>query len=118
VCALVLRFSSFALSNRETRTQPWQHKGDQAGRDFFLIYIYIFRKKNEKRLVADAEETSATAVVAFVLSMHYYDAQILSCFNPPSLVLLPSTRLPFLFFSFFSLFFLPPFPSFSYSLLE
>jgi hypothetical protein len=46
--------------------------------------------------------------------MYYYDAQILSRFNPSSLVLLPSTRFPFLFFSFFflSLFFsFPFFPS-------
>jgi hypothetical protein len=115
VCAFVLRFSSFALSNRDETTQPWQHKGDQVGRDFFL-YIYFSKKEKRETVVADAEATPATAVVAFVLSMHYYHAQILSRFNPPSLVLLPSTRFPFLFFLSSLFFSFPSFPS--YSLFE
>jgi hypothetical protein len=115
VCALVLRFSSFALWNREARTQPWQHNGDQVGREFFFD-IYFSKKEKRETLVADAEATPATAVVAFVLSMYYYDAQILSCFNP--LLLSFSFHRPgFLFFSFlsFSSFFF--FPHFSLFLL-
>ncbi len=77
----------------------------------FFFDIYIFRKKKRETLVADAEATPATAVVAFVLSMYYYDAQILSRFNPPLLSF--SFHRPgflffsFLFFSFFLSFFFP-----------
>jgi len=76
-----------------------------------LIYRYFSKKEKRETLVADAEATQATAVVAFVLSMYYYDAQILSRFNPPfsrSPSIDPAS-FSFLFFSFLfflSLFFL------------
>jgi hypothetical protein len=82
----------------------------------FFFDIYFSKKEKRETLVADAEATPATAVVAFVLSMYYYDAQILSCFNP--LLLSFSFHRPgFLFFSFlsFSSFFF--FPHFSLFLL-
>ena len=90
---------------------------------FFIWYIVFFFEKRKTRntLVADAEATPATVVVAFVLSMHYYDAQILTCSNPflLSLVLLPSTRFPLLFFFFFFFARLGPFflPLFIFFLL-
>ena len=88
------------------------------------VYLDIFSKKKRRRkretLVADVEAKSATAVVAFVLLMHHYDAQILSRFYPSSLVLLPSARFSFFLlspvFSFVSPHFF--FSSPSYSLLE
>jgi hypothetical protein len=94
--------------------------GPSRSRFFFDIYIYIYFSKKEKRetLVADAEATPATAVVAFVLSMHHYDAQILSRFNPPSLVLSSIDPASFSFLSFYFFLVPPSFFLFSYSLLE
>ena len=68
------------------------------------VYLDIFSKKKEEEekretLVADVEAKPATAVVAFVLLMHHYDAQILSRFYPSPLVLLPSAGFSFLLLS-------------------
>ncbi len=115
VCALVLRFSSFALWNREARTQPWQHNGDQVGREFFFWYIFFEKRKTRNACCwcwSDAGDCCC-CFRSFNVLLRCPDSFLLQ--PSPTLVLLPSTRLPFLFFSFFLLFFF--FPHFSLFLL-
>lgn len=100
-------FLLFALWNRETMMQPWQHKGDRVGRDFFFdIYIYIFRKKkNEKGLLLMLKRRRRLLLLlsffeCITTMPRFFLASTLPFSHSPSI---DPTSFAFLFFSFFFL---------------
>lgn len=100
-CALVPRLSSLLLLNTKARTQSCQHKEDRVDSDFlWWVFVCVFRKRKTRKASCWCWNDVGDCCCCFrSFNAPLRDAQILSRFNPPSLVLLPSTRLPSPFLS-------------------
>ncbi len=116
VCACPEIFFFCALKQRGEDAAVAAQGRPSRLRLFFLIYIFR-KKKNEKRLLLMLKRRRRLLLLLsfFQCILRCPDSFLLQ--PSPTLVLLPSTRLPFLFFSFFLSLVFFFFPYFSLFLL-